>query len=397
MGAGCDRARLRRQDSQQERQMGVRHTGQAKRWTAAAVATWALAGAAAAQAPRLTTEAELGDAGVAAAIDSFWTQRGEARPLTGAGGLELAARRFLQPDRASERGAIVLVSGRTEAMLKYKEVVHDLWRNGFSVYIHDHRGQGQSQREPAVRDQPDIGHVEHFDDYVADLDAWLSAEVLPAGHARVYLWAHSMGGAITARYLQSDRPSVARVQAAVLSSPMLAIAGLVPGLSAEVFSCSLLAHSAVLFGAGASRHWGGRGYAPVGGVPNIYTSSAVRTQRMDDVARDAPLTGLGAPSWGWIAHSCDAARAARDDAAQVRTPLLLVVAGNDRIVLNDGAATFCRRLATARPGAGCGGPDGGPVVVPGAHHELLIERDDLRAQAMGAALDFFARQARPAP
>lgn len=371
--------------------MGVRHTGQAKRWMAAAVAAWALTGAAAAQAPRLTTEAELGDAGVVAAIDSFWTQRGEARPLTGAGGLQLAARRFLQPDRASERGAIVLVSGRTEAMLKYKEVVHDLWRNGFSVYIHDHRGQGQSEREPAVRDQPDIGHVEHFDAYVADLDTWLSGEVLPAGHARVYLWAHSMGGAITARYLQSDRPSVARVQAAVLSSPMLAIAGLVPGLSAEVFSCSLLAHGAVALGLGAHRHLGGKGHAAAAVPPpaNIYTSSPVRTERMNSVATEVPATRLGGPSWGWIARSCDAARAAREAAADVRTPLRVIVARGDQIVLNHGAETFCRRLSEARPGAGCGGPGGAPLVVDGAEHELLIERDALRNQAMGLALDFF--------
>jgi len=284
----------------------------------------------------------------------------------------------------------VLVSGRTEAMLKYREVVHDLWHNGFSVYIHDHRGQGQSEREPAVRSQPDIGHVERFDDYVADLDTWISAEVLPAGHARVLLWAHSMGGAITARYLESGRPSVARVQAAVLSSPMLGIAGLVPGLSAELFSCSLLAHGAVAVGLGASRHLGGQGYAPAPLKDNIYTGSDVRTARMNAVGATVTKTQLGAPSWGWIARSCDAARAAREDAGAITTPLRVIVAGDDRIVLNSGAETFCRRLAEARPGAGCGGPGGGPLVVEGAQHELLVETDALRQRAMGLAVDFLA-------
>jgi lysophospholipase len=355
-----------------------------------AVAWLALAGPASAQPWQLSTEDELRGTQVPAAIDSFWDRQGEARPLTGQGGLALAARRFLQPDRASERGAIVLISGRTEAMLKYKELVHDLWHNGFSVYIHDHRGQGQSDREPAVRDRPDIGHVERFDDFVADLDAWISGEVLTAGHARVLLWAHSMGGAVTARYLQSGRPSVARVQAAVLSSPMLGIAGLVPGLSAELFSCSLLAHGAVALGAGASRHLGGQGYAPAPLQDNIYTASAIRTRRMNDVAVEAPVTRLGAPSWGWIARGCDAARAAREDAGRIGTPLRVIVAGADRIVLNSGAETFCRQLAAARPGAGCGGPGGGPLVVDGARHELLIETDALRSQAVGLALDFFS-------
>ena len=136
-----------------------------------ALAATAVLGAAHAVAqamPRLTTEDELRGPTVPAAIDGFWTSRGEARPLRGEGGLRLEARRFLQPDRAAEQGAIVLVSGRTESMLKYKEVVHDLFRNGWSVYIHDHRGQGLSDREPAVRATPDIGHVERFDDFVRD-------------------------------------------------------------------------------------------------------------------------------------------------------------------------------------------------------------------------------------
>ena len=370
--------------------MGSRHTGGVKAWMAAGAiaAGLALAGAASAQPWRLTTADELRGTAVPAAIDAFWDQRGEARTLTGQGGLPLAARRFLQPDRAGERGAIVLVSGRTEAMLKYKEVVHDLWRNGWSVYIHDHRGQGQSEREPAVQAQPDIGHVERFDDYVADLDAWLTGEVLGAGHARVVLWAHSMGGAITARYLQSGRPSVARVQAAVLSSPMLGIASPVPGLSAELFSCSLLAHGAVALGFGASRHLGGKGYTAAPLKDNIYTSSEERTQRMNAVAAKVTKTQLGAPSWGWLARSCDAARAAREDAGQITTPLRVIVAGNDQIVRNSGAEAFCRRLAETRPGAGCGGPGGGPLKVGGAQHELLIESDALRSRAMGLALDF---------
>ncbi len=360
----------------------------------AVAAALVLAGPAAAQAPLLTTEDQLQGGTVPAAIEAFWRQRGQPGQISGQGGLALATQRFLQPDRATEKGAIVLVSGRTESMLKYKEVVYDLFRNGWSVYIHDHRGQGLSEREPEVRDAPQKGHVNRFDDYVADLDTWLSTQVLPAGHARRFLWAHSMGGAITARYLQSGRPSVAQVQAAVLSSPMLAVVGLVPGLSAELFSCNLLAHSAVALGAASNWHWGGGPYRPADVQDNKYSRSAVRSQRMVDQAEEAPATKLGSPTWGWVARSCDAAHAARSEAAAVQTPLLLMVAGGDRIVLNDGAASFCQRMAAAHPGAGCGGPDGGPVVIPGAEHELLIEGDARRSQAMGQALAFLAQHGR---
>ena len=202
-----------------------------------------------------------------------------------------------------------------------------------------------------------------------------------------------MGGAISARWLQSGRPSVARVQAAVLSSPMLEIVGLVPGFSAELLSCNL-AQGAVLFGHAAGWHWGGKRYAPFPVQGNLYTGSAVRSQRVLDQNSAAPTTVLSSPTWGWIARSCDAAHAARSDAAQVTTPVLVLVAGQDKIVLNHGAVQFCQRLAAGRPGAGCGGPDGGPVVVTGAEHEMLIERDALRQQAMGRALAFLQQAGR---
>ena len=183
------------------------------------------------------------------------------------------------------------------------------------------------------------------------------------------------------------------MQAAVLSSPMLEIVGLVPGFSAEILSCNL-AQAAVLFGHAADWHWGGKPYAPFPVQGNLYTGSTVRSQRVLDQNTAAPTTLLGSPTWGWIARSCDAAHAARMAAAQVTTPVLVMVAGQDRIVLNHGAMQFCQRLAAARPGAGCGGPDGGPVVVPGAEHEMLIERDVLRQQAMGRALGFLRQAGR---
>ena len=127
---------------------------------------------------------------------------------------------------------------------------------------------------------------------------------------------------------------------------------------------------------------------------NPFGQEAVRSQRVLEEDRAAPDTRLGSPTWGWIARSCDAAHAARSDAAQVTTPVLVLVAGQDKIVLNHGAVQFCRRLVAARPGAGCGGPEGGPVVVAGAEHEMLIERDALRQQAMGRALAFLQQAGR---
>ena len=339
-------------------------------------------------APALTTEDELAATSVPAAIDALW-QTGSDAGFNGAGGLRIAGRRFVQADRSAEQGAMVIVSGRTETMQKYAEVVFDLWRNGWSVYLHDHRGQGLSAREPQTASTPQKGHVNNFDDYVADLRQFIGSQVLPGGHRRVVLLAHSMGGGITARFLQSGAPELKRIQAAVLTSPMLQIKGLM-GLPADVLSCRL-ARGAVAFGMAGNFFIGGGGHKPPDPAKNPYSQSTARTQRLIDLGTRQPEAVLGSPTWGWLAQACGAAKAAREQAHTISTPVLVMVAGADGIVHNPGAEAFCRQLRRGPLAAGCGGPGGAPLVVPGAKHEMLIERDDLRSQALGQALAFFAR------
>mgnify|MGYP003586226323 CR=1 FL=1 len=67
----------------------------------------------------------------------------------------------------------------------------------------------------------------------------------------------------------------------------------------------------------------------------------------------------------------------------------VIVAGGDEIVHNAGAAEFCDGMRRAAPSASCGGPDGGPLVVANARHELMIESDAMRETAVRHALKFF--------
>ncbi|HEV8689846.1 MAG TPA: alpha/beta fold hydrolase, partial [Ideonella sp.] len=112
----------------------------------------------------------------------------------------------------------MISNGRTETYLKYKELAFDLARARYSVYIHDHRGQGMSPRLFTDADAHDKGHVERFDDYVEDLHAFVGQVVRPEQPGRLFLLAHSMGGGIAARYLQKYPDTFT---AAALSSPML--------------------------------------------------------------------------------------------------------------------------------------------------------------------------------
>jgi lysophospholipase len=334
---------------------------------------------------QLTSEKELQGA-AAADIEKFWNKKAQTATFPGERGLKIAYAKFIQPDKAAEKGAIVISSGRTEAYLKYKELVYDLWRNGYSVYIHDHRGQGLSEREPEVAQTPQRGHVQDFSLFVSDLRTFVQQQAMPGKHNHYFLLAHSMGGAIASLYLEEDADKGLPFRAAALSSPMHQIKGL-GGFGAGPVTCTG-AHAFVKMGKAAEYMVLGKDYSPKAFDKNEYTFSPVRYARLLDMVKANSGVRLGSPTHGWIATSCDAAQLARNDAAKIKVPLRLFEAGADSIVHSNGHNVFCKNLKKTQP-AGCGGKDGGPIVVPGAKHELFIAPDAARNQDLVGILDFF--------
>ena len=353
----------------------------------AAAATSASAPASAPAAPRWTTEAQLQAPETPQAIDLFWQTVGQPGEFTGQRGLRIAFMRFEQPAGAPDLGAVVIVSGRTESFVKYKEMVYDLHRAGYAVYIHDHRGQGLSEREPETAKQPDKGYVFKFQHYVDDLRQFIGTQVLPAGHHHHYLLAHSMGGAITALFLESDAPEVQKIDAAVLNSPMLKIKS-VFGLAADVGACQV-AHLAVKAGKSTGYVVSGGPYKAKQFKGNPYTRSPVRFERFQAAFDAEPRARLGSPTHGWLDASCQAASKARAQAGKVHTPVRVTVAGGDSIVHNGGAETFCTKLPDSLPTGRCGGDKGAPLVIPKAEHELFIAPDDARTATLNQAIGFF--------
>lgn len=334
---------------------------------------------------QLTSEKEL--RGKAAQdIEKFWCEKAAPGTLPGERGVKLAFVKFLQSNKAAEKGAIVIVSGRTETYLKYKELIFDLWNNGYSVYIHDHRGQGMSEREPEVAQTPQRGHVQKFSLFVSDLRTFAQQQAIPGKHDNYFLLAHSMGGAIASLHLEEDAANALPFRAVAMSSPMHEITGFV-GLSADRVTCRV-ARDKVKDEKAAEYILRGGDYSPKEFEKNEYTLSPVRYDRLLGMNKTFPLVELGSPTHGWLANACDAAELARNDAAKIRVPLLLFEAGADSIVHSEGHKTFCDKLKTTQP-AGCGGSNGGPIVIPGAKHELFIAPDNERNQVLVGILEFF--------
>lgn len=114
------------------------------------------------------------------------------------------------------QGALVMVHGFTEFSAKYRELCWYFLQQGYWVFLFDLRGHGLSGRQ--VED-PALAHVDSYGDYVRDLDSYMEQVVRPAvGRLPVYLFGHSMGGAVATLYLMQKGSGITK---AVLSSPMV--------------------------------------------------------------------------------------------------------------------------------------------------------------------------------
>ncbi|NAW68941.1 alpha/beta fold hydrolase [Vibrio sp. V27_P1S3P104] len=268
--------------------------------------------------------------------------------------------------------AIVVVNGRLESVWKYQELFYDLFHQGYDIYSFDHRGQGLSDR---LLDDREIGHVHSFDDYVSDLAALVSHFNLQR-YTQRFLLAHSMGGAIATRYLQTYPTHP--FNAVTLSAPMFGIH--MPWQLRAV--AEPLAR--MLTYRYRTPHYA-PGYGPYYAKPfaiNPLTHSAIRYQWFRALYEEKPELKLGGPSTRWVWQALKTTRRCRQYTRQLTIPLLLLQAECDTIVSNASQTRFITQLARTNPNARM-------QRIDGAKHELLFEQDHYRNQALEALLDHF--------
>jgi lysophospholipase len=266
---------------------------------------------------------------------------------------------FARPGPA--RGTIALFQGHTEFIEKYFETIDDLLARGFHVVTMDWRGQGGSERELA---NPRKGHIDDFSHYRRDLDAFV-AQVVEALPTPWFALAHSMGAAILLETTQSGRSPFQRL---VLSAPMIDIAGLVFPRGAR-----WLADTLDMVGLGAMFIPGGKetSFNEEDFEGNKLTSDPVRFARNAGILARAPQLAIGSPTIGWANAAFRLMKRFEQPEymRRSRTPTLIVASGRDEIVLTRATERFAQRLDLSTL-----------VTIPGARHEIMMERDELRDQ-----------------
>jgi lysophospholipase len=284
------------------------------------------------------------------------------------------------------KGTVVFVHGFCEFFGKFHEVCYDFFDSGYAVYFMEQRGHGHSGRAVPEFDRV---HVERFDDYVEDLHGFLKQIVIPEmakaasgkdGAAErdclpLFLYAHSMGGAVSALFLEKY-PSV--FNAAVLSSPMLKMKfGTVP-----VWQVRLLMLWSRIAG------WKNRpmpGFTPWSDKPDFEHSGSLSKARYDYQFRlrcedEQCRTNGGTYSWGRAA--VHAVNQLQKQAGRVKIPVLICQAGRDEWVDNEGQKAFAAKAGNARI-----------VKFPEAKHEIYASGGQILDDYYRTVFEFFNAQA----
>lgn len=277
-------------------------------------------------------------------------------------GLTLVYRKLI---RGNNSKSLVIVPGRTEPALKYAELIYDLRNSGFNIFIMDHQGQGESSR---LLPDTHKGHVLNFSNYVKDLDLFISTVVTTT--KPVYLIAHSMGGAISTRYMNAHPGAI---QKAALVAPMFE-------MNTNPYSelvATLYAKFLVMTRKGANYAPGYGPYKPEEDTfeKNVYTHSVERFDVTKHIFVTYPDLVVNGPTAKWVHESLRATKSIHR--LSVKTPVLMFQAGIDKIVKPARQEAFCKTHECEL------------IHIPDAFHEILMEKDVIRDEVISEIRSFF--------
>ena len=110
--------------------------------------------------------------------------------------------------------AVVISHGYSENLVKFTELIHYFYQEGYSVYGIEHRGMARSTR--LAQDKTKL-HVENFMYYIEDFKTFVETIVKKEEKNNpLYLYAHSQGGLIATGYVEKYPKDFAKV---ALSAP----------------------------------------------------------------------------------------------------------------------------------------------------------------------------------
>jgi alpha-beta hydrolase superfamily lysophospholipase len=230
--------------------------------------------------------------------------------LAAADGTLLHVSDFVLP-AAANRGSVVLMHGLGEHSGRYRHLAQFFNELGYAARCYDHRGHGRSQGA-----RGDVGNGE-----LMLQDAQIVIDDLALHHTRPpYLFGHSMGGLFAARFALARRASL---RGLILSSPALAVR------LSSIQRAMLKAMFAL---------------APRVGLPNGLQAAFLSHDAAVVAAYKADPLVHGKISARLLRAMLMAIDECHARASSLDLPVLLQVAGDDRLVDASGSRRFGAQL-----------------------------------------------------
>lgn len=269
------------------------------------------------------------------------------------------------------KGSVVFVQGRGTFLEFYEIVIVPLLERGLNVWMYDLSGQGGSSRlvSNEYHDPETVQHMQHvdtFDLYIEDLNAFVEDIVVPTIPSKLLLGGYSTGGHIALRYLQSKAESHP-FQGAFMISPLLALnAPLSNVLSYLLWGASwFVSLESYVSGAGH--------VDPIFAMPfldNPYTGDAEGFTQLKELCVLNRSWMMGGVSYGWVKAAADSLSNLWSKKAikSIKIPILIATGGKDGVVDVSYNTEFVNRL-----------PQGKHLYFSEGRHELFRETETIKA------------------
>jgi lysophospholipase len=281
------------------------------------------------------------------------------------------ALRAMRAGPATGRGTVLVLNGRGEFMERYFEIMTALVAQGFCVASLDWRGQGGSER---LLDDPLRGHVRSYAGYDEDLRTAMEQLVHNRCPGPYFVIAHSTGGNILLRNVLDH----GWFSKAIITAPLMELHyGAWPKWLSRLLARIMVSARfdwVTLPGLRTAPFL----FSPFDGNP--LTGDQSRWERDRETLELAPVLGVGAPTFGWLKATMDsiAGLTAKRFRRGPKCPVLMVLAGRERVVDNAAALAFAADV----PGISV-------ITLQDSLHEIMNEREILRQSFLSGAVSYF--------
>lgn len=272
------------------------------------------------------------------------------------------------------RATLVITHGLGESRPQWLDQIKTFTREGYDVYIYEHRGQAHADRSLP---NPNKVHIKRFDDYELDLHEFINKVVKEKAEGPLYGMGFSLGGLISTFngiHHPEDLSALVTISPAyqikTRQFPVSAVKGLVDWM--------------VWMGRENEYSFFQKDFSEAKlDLLKQHTHSADRWQAFLKLLHLYPMTIPGSLTHGWLSQMLDANERIQKEIRALEKPTLVIEAGQDGLVNPD----VVRRLAIKHPWIT-------HYAEPKSFHSIIHEVDSIRNSAFTEVLRYLVHPER---